>query len=117
MRVYFEKPRTTIGWKGLINDPRLDNSFKINEGLRIARKLLKDISDIYIVCPEDLEEYVRLHFTNIKITTRFGQYQKSIRDYNRLLLTRKFYEIFSQHWKNFKKFHEIITEFEIEKFY
>ena len=46
MRVYFEKPRTTIGWKGLINDPRLDNSFKINEGLRIARKLLKDIADI-----------------------------------------------------------------------
>ena len=46
MRVYFEKPRTTIGWKGLINDPRLDNSFKINEGLRVARKLLKDISDI-----------------------------------------------------------------------
>jgi len=46
MRVYFEKPRTTIGWKGLINDPRLDNSFKINEGLRVARRLLKDISDI-----------------------------------------------------------------------
>ena len=46
MRVYFEKPRTTIGWKGLINDPRLDNSFKINEGLRVARKLLKDISNI-----------------------------------------------------------------------
>ena len=46
MRVYFEKPRTTIGWKGLINDPRLDNSFKINEGLRIARKLLFDISEL-----------------------------------------------------------------------
>ena len=46
MRVYFEKPRTTIGWKGLINDPRLDNSFKINEGLRISRKLLKDIADL-----------------------------------------------------------------------
>lgn len=46
MRVYFEKPRTTIGWKGLINDPRIDNSFKINEGLRISRKLLKDIADI-----------------------------------------------------------------------
>ena len=46
MRVYFEKPRTTIGWKGLINDPRLDNSFKINEGLRVARRLLKNISDI-----------------------------------------------------------------------
>ena len=46
MRVYFEKPRTTVGWKGLINDPRLDNSFKINEGLRVARKLLSDISNI-----------------------------------------------------------------------
>ena len=45
MRVYFEKPRTTIGWKGLINDPLMDNSFQINEGLRIARKLLLDIND------------------------------------------------------------------------
>src|SRR5207249_2046198 len=43
MRVYFEKPRTTVGWKGLINDPRLDGSFAINEGLRIARKLLLDL--------------------------------------------------------------------------
>ncbi len=40
MRVYFEKPRTTVGWKGLINDPRMDGSFRINEGLRLARKLL-----------------------------------------------------------------------------
>jgi 3-deoxy-7-phosphoheptulonate synthase len=46
MRVYFEKPRTTIGWKGLINDPRLDNSFDINLGLRTARKLLLDISEM-----------------------------------------------------------------------
>ena len=44
MRVYFEKPRTTIGWKGLINDPKLDDTFKINEGLEIARKLLIDIN-------------------------------------------------------------------------
>ena len=44
MRVYFEKPRTTVGWKGLINDPNLDNSFDINNGLRIARKLLVDIN-------------------------------------------------------------------------
>src|SRR5215813_4239002 len=43
MRVYFEKPRTTVGWKGLINDPRLDGSFVINEGLRIARRLLIDL--------------------------------------------------------------------------
>jgi 3-deoxy-7-phosphoheptulonate synthase len=46
MRVYFEKPRTTVGWKGLINDPHLDGSFRINEGLRIARSLLIDINAI-----------------------------------------------------------------------
>jgi 3-deoxy-7-phosphoheptulonate synthase len=44
MRVYFEKPRTTVGWKGLINDPYLDQSFRIHEGLRIARQLLLDIN-------------------------------------------------------------------------
>jgi len=44
MRVYFEKPRTTVGWKGYINDPRLDGSFRINEGLRKARQLLLDIA-------------------------------------------------------------------------
>jgi 3-deoxy-7-phosphoheptulonate synthase len=44
MRVYFEKPRTTVGWKGLINDPDLDGSFQINKGLRIARGLLRDIN-------------------------------------------------------------------------
>ncbi len=43
MRVYFEKPRTTVGWKGLINDPRLDGSFAINDGLRLARRLLLDL--------------------------------------------------------------------------
>ena len=46
MRVYFEKPRTTVGWKGLINDPRLDGSFSINEGLRIARQLLLDLNEM-----------------------------------------------------------------------
>src|ERR671933_1902509 len=44
MRVYFEKPRTTVGWKGLINDPHLDGSFAVNEGLRLARRLLLDIT-------------------------------------------------------------------------
>ena len=44
MRVYFEKPRTTVGWKGLINDPDLDESFKINKGLRLARELLLDLA-------------------------------------------------------------------------
>ena len=46
MRVYFEKPRTTVGWKGLVNDPYLDDSFKIEEGLHISRKLLLDILDL-----------------------------------------------------------------------
>ena len=50
MRTYFEKPRTTIGWKGLINDPDLNNSFHINRGLKIARKLLIDINEIGIPC-------------------------------------------------------------------
>ena len=44
MRVYFEKPRTTVGWKGLINDPYLDGSYRIHEGLRIARQLLVEIN-------------------------------------------------------------------------
>ena len=46
MRVYFEKPRTTVGWKGLINDPDLDGSFRINEGLRLARGLLLGINEL-----------------------------------------------------------------------
>src|SRR5471030_2547688 len=46
MRVYFEKPRTTVGWKGLINDPYMDNSFRINDGLRMARELLRDINEL-----------------------------------------------------------------------
>src|ERR1700727_2153196 len=46
MRVYFEKPRTTLGWKGLINDPQLDGTFRINEGLRLARHLLLDLAEM-----------------------------------------------------------------------
>jgi 3-deoxy-7-phosphoheptulonate synthase len=46
MRVYFEKPRTTVGWKGLINDPDLNNTFQINKGLRLARQLLLDLSEL-----------------------------------------------------------------------
>ncbi|MDB5957969.1 3-deoxy-7-phosphoheptulonate synthase [Ramlibacter sp.] len=46
MRVYFEKPRTTVGWKGFINDPRLDGSFRINEGLRLARELLLEVAQL-----------------------------------------------------------------------
>jgi 3-deoxy-7-phosphoheptulonate synthase len=46
MRTYFEKPRTTVGWKGLINDPDIDNSFHINKGLRMARSLLRDLAEM-----------------------------------------------------------------------
>ncbi|HEY5800181.1 MAG TPA: 3-deoxy-7-phosphoheptulonate synthase AroG [Burkholderiaceae bacterium] len=46
MRVYFEKPRTTVGWKGLINDPYMDNSFRINDGLRMARQMLLQINEM-----------------------------------------------------------------------
>ncbi len=46
MRVYFEKPRTTVGWKGLINDPDLNNTFQINKGLHLARQLLQDLGDM-----------------------------------------------------------------------
>ncbi|GBF51096.1 phospho-2-dehydro-3-deoxyheptonate aldolase [Leptospira ryugenii] len=50
MRVYFEKPRTTVGWKGLINDPDLDGSFHINKGLATARKLLLDLNNMGVPC-------------------------------------------------------------------
>ena len=46
MRVYFEKPRTVVGWKGLINDPDLDGSYRINKGLRLARQLLADLAEL-----------------------------------------------------------------------
>ena len=50
MRVYFEKPRTTVGWKGFINDPHLDETFDINEGIRLARKLLREINELGVPC-------------------------------------------------------------------
>ena len=50
MRVYFEKPRTTVGWKGLINDPRMDDSFHIEEGLHLGRQLLVDLNDMGLPC-------------------------------------------------------------------
>ena len=58
MRVYFEKPRTTVGWKGLINDPHLDESFDINEGLRLARKLLLEINEIGLPCATEFLDLV-----------------------------------------------------------
>ncbi len=58
MRVYFEKPRTTVGWKGLINDPHLDESHDINEGLRLARKLLLDINAIGLPCATEFLDLI-----------------------------------------------------------
>lgn len=54
MRVYFEKPRTSVGWKGLINDPHLDNTYDINTGLRMARKLLLDLAQINLPAATEL---------------------------------------------------------------
>ncbi|MHB0918061.1 MAG: 3-deoxy-7-phosphoheptulonate synthase, partial [Thiobacillus sp.] len=58
MRVYFEKPRTTVGWKGLINDPHLDESFDINEGLRLARKLLLEINEVGLPCATEFLDLI-----------------------------------------------------------
>ena len=58
MRVYFEKPRTSVGWKGLINDPYLDESYRINEGLRIARSLLVDINRLGVPAGSELLDVI-----------------------------------------------------------
>lgn len=58
MRVYFEKPRTTVGWKGLINDPNLDNSFKINKGLKEARSLLVDLNNQGVPCATEFLDLI-----------------------------------------------------------
>ncbi|MBF0279282.1 MAG: 3-deoxy-7-phosphoheptulonate synthase AroG [SAR324 cluster bacterium] len=58
MRVYFEKPRTTVGWKGLINDPNLDNSFQINDGLRLGRKLLLDLNELGLPTGSELLDMI-----------------------------------------------------------
>ena len=62
MRVYFEKPRTVVGWKGLINDPDLDGSYRINKGLRLARRLLADITELGLPCGTEF------------LDTTFGQF-------------------------------------------
>ncbi|TFK24897.1 3-deoxy-7-phosphoheptulonate synthase [Coprinopsis marcescibilis] len=62
MRAYFEKPRTTVGWKGLINDPDIDGSFKINKGLRIARQLLCDLTDLGVPVGSELLDTISPQF-------------------------------------------------------
>jgi len=63
MRVYFEKPRTTVGWKGLINDPRLDNTFRINEGLRLARRILLEINEAGLPCATEFLDTITPQYT------------------------------------------------------
>ena len=63
MRVYFEKPRTTVGWKGLINDPNLDGSFNINHGLRLARGLLLDLANMGLAAGSEFLDTITPQFT------------------------------------------------------
>ena len=63
MRVYFEKPRTTVGWKGLINDPNLDGSFNINQGLRLARGLLLDLANMGLAAGSEFLDTITPQFT------------------------------------------------------
>ena len=63
MRVYFEKPRTTVGWKGLINDPRMDNTFRINEGIRLARKILLEINELDLPCATEFLDTITPQYT------------------------------------------------------
>ena len=68
MRVYFEKPRTTVGWKGLINAPRLDGSFSINEGLRLARRLLLDLAELGLPAGCEFLDPISPQFTSDLVT-------------------------------------------------
>src|SRR5881409_2657111 len=68
MRVYFEKPRTTVGWKGLINDPHLDGSFAINEGLRLARRLLLDLVALGLPSGSEFLDPITPQFTSDLVT-------------------------------------------------
>ena len=66
MRTYFEKPRTSVGWKGLINDPDLDESFHINKGLRLARRLLLDVNDMGLpTASEFLDTQIPQHIADL----------------------------------------------------
>lgn len=73
MRSYFEKPRTSIGWKGLINDPDLDESFHINKGLRLARKLLLDVNDMGLAtASEFLDTQIPQHIADLTSWVAIG---------------------------------------------
>src|SRR5262245_29127260 len=68
MRVYFEKPRTTVGWKGLINDPNLDGSFAINEGLRVGRPLLLELAELGLPAGCEFLDPITPQFTSDLVT-------------------------------------------------
>jgi 3-deoxy-7-phosphoheptulonate synthase len=68
MRVYFEKPRTTVGWKGLINDPGLDGSFAINTGLRVGRRLLLDLAELGLPAGCEFLDPITPQFTSDLVT-------------------------------------------------
>jgi 3-deoxy-7-phosphoheptulonate synthase len=81
MRVYFEKPRTTVGWKGLINDPNLDESYEINKGLRLARGVLVDVNALGVpagtefldlISPQYIADLVSLFFNGARTTESQG---------------------------------------------
>ncbi len=73
MRSYFEKPRTSVGWKGLINDPDLDESFHINKGLRLARKLLLDVNDLGLpTASEFLDTQIPQHVADLTSWVAIG---------------------------------------------
>ena len=73
MRTYFEKPRTSVGWKGLINDPDLDESYHINKGLRLARKLLLDVNDLGLpTASEFLDTQIPQHIADLTSWVAIG---------------------------------------------
>jgi 3-deoxy-7-phosphoheptulonate synthase len=73
MRCYFEKPRTSVGWKGLINDPDLDESFHINKGLRLARQLLRDVNDMGVpTASEFLDTQIPQHIADLTSWVAIG---------------------------------------------
>jgi 3-deoxy-7-phosphoheptulonate synthase len=73
MRTYFEKPRTSVGWKGLINDPDLDESFHINKGLRLARTLLLDVNDLGLpTASEFLDTQIPQHIADLTSWVAIG---------------------------------------------
>ncbi|QHG92571.1 3-deoxy-7-phosphoheptulonate synthase [Coxiella endosymbiont of Amblyomma sculptum] len=72
MRVYFEKPRTIVGWKGLINDPYLNKSFQVNQGLRIARRLLLDINQLVPTGSEFLDTIIPQYIADLTTWSAIG---------------------------------------------